>query len=82
MNKFQLKNLKHKYNRTNEKDKMIGKRIRATTKTCQCEGGHIVEVQGIVMKIIEASNGTWIMLDTPNGTKTVKYTDIIGIMDE
>mgnify|MGYP006279194783 CR=1 FL=1 len=57
----------------------LGKTLRAKGKTCDCQGAQIVEHIGLVIKVIDAANGIWLMMDTPNGTKTVKEADVIEV---
>lgn len=59
---------------------MLGKNVRAKGKTCQCSGGIEVEIQGTVIKEIDAVNGKWLMLDTPNGTQTVKAETVFEVL--
>lgn len=59
---------------------IIGKQVRARGKGCECQGAVETEIQGTVMKLIDASNGQWLMLDTPNGTKTVKLESVFEVI--
>lgn len=59
----------------------VGQKVAAIITRCKCIGGGTSEVHANVVGIVNAPNGTWYQLDTPNGISTVSEQNIIKVIE-